>query len=89
MLWPQPTDRGPHYRWSDMAHHGGILSERPYALPEGYAKQRVSPPQRNSLGRLAGERLTEPRLFLDPLHPRQRQGRWRGTRDPRPTIQAW
>jgi hypothetical protein len=42
-LWPQPTDRGPHFWWSDKAHHVGILTERQYELPEGYAKRGVSP----------------------------------------------
>ena len=36
-LWPAPTDRGPSYWWSDKAHHVGILTERPFELPEGYA----------------------------------------------------
>ena len=36
-LWPQPTNRGPHFWWSDKAHHVGILTEAPYELPEGYA----------------------------------------------------
>jgi hypothetical protein len=42
-MWPQPADRGPQFWWSDKAHHVGILTERPYKLPEGYAKHGVSP----------------------------------------------
>jgi hypothetical protein len=42
-LWPPPTDRGPHYWWSDQAHHVGILTEAPYELPEGYASRGVTP----------------------------------------------
>ena len=41
-LWPQPTDRGPNFWWSDKAHHVGILTERPYGLPEGYASRGVT-----------------------------------------------
>jgi hypothetical protein len=41
--WPQPADRGPQFWWSDKAHHVGILTERPYELPQGYAKHGVSP----------------------------------------------
>jgi hypothetical protein len=42
--WRQPTDRGPHFWWSDKAHHVGILTETPYELPEGYAKHGISRP---------------------------------------------
>jgi hypothetical protein len=41
-LWPAVTDRGPSYWWSDKAHHVGILTERPYGLPEGYVPQRAA-----------------------------------------------
>ena len=38
--WPEPTDRGSNFWWSDRAHHVGILTEAPYELPEGYATAR-------------------------------------------------
>jgi hypothetical protein len=42
-LWPPPTDRGPQFWWSDKAHHVGVLTERPYELPEGYTSSRAAP----------------------------------------------
>ena len=42
-LWPLPTDRGPHFWWSEKAHHVGTLTEAPYELPEGYASRGVTP----------------------------------------------
>jgi hypothetical protein len=41
-LWPQPTDRGPNFWWSDRAHLVGILTESPYELPESYASHSTS-----------------------------------------------
>ena len=41
-LWPQPTDRGPNFWWSDRAHHVGVLTESPYELPESYASHSTS-----------------------------------------------
>jgi hypothetical protein len=40
-LWPPPADRGPHFWWSDKAHHVGILTGAPYELPEGYAARNA------------------------------------------------
>ena len=34
--WPQPTNRGPRFWWSEKAHHVGTLSDAPYQLPVGY-----------------------------------------------------